>query len=95
MDGAPMTLGSASLRFAAMKLPTFFRRDPSPVVSRDTQAQAEKLLAESFRHLGAFFSKVADLIEAQRLSKSGYGDQNRYLERTDGSDEAPKDPKQP
>ena len=49
----------------------------------DAQDQVEKLLAESLRLLSQTASKVADLIEAQRLQRSGYEGQNVLLRRLD------------
>jgi hypothetical protein len=79
----------ASLRFAEMKFP-LFKRDGSKQVQLAAQEQIEKLLAESFRALGHLFTKTAELIEAQRLERTGYGEQERFLERVEG-----KEPPQP
>ena len=49
----------------------------------DAQDQVEKLLAESLRLLSQTASKVADLIEAQRLQRAGYESQNVLLRRLD------------
>ena len=49
----------------------------------DRQGQAEKLLSESLRMLGQVCSKLADHVEAQRLSRAGYAEPGRFLERTD------------
>jgi hypothetical protein len=65
-----------------MKLPLLFRRDRT-LSKADAQDQAEKLLAESLRMLGQACAKVADLIEAQRLDRQGYSEQNRFLRRMD------------
>jgi hypothetical protein len=65
-----------------MKLPLLFRRDRTVIKRADAQDQAEKLLAESLRLLGQVCSKVADLIETQRLERAGYS-QNSYLRRLD------------
>lgn len=73
-----------------MKLPLLFRRERT-LAKADAQDQAEKLLAESLRLLGQACSKVADLIEAQRLERQGYSEQNQLLRRLDEpSDEGPK-----
>ena len=76
-----------------MRLPDLFRkqRAPSTLVGPDAQDRAEKLLAESFRLLGQLCGKFADLIEAQRLSRQGYREQGKYLERLD----EPSDPRPP
>lgn len=66
-----------------MKLPMLFRRDRSVLKPADAQDQVEKLLAESLRLLSQTASKVADLIEAQRLQRAGYESQNVLLRRLD------------
>jgi ribose 1,5-bisphosphokinase PhnN len=71
-----------------MKLPLLFRRDRT-LAKADAQDQAEKLLAESLRTLGQVCSKVADFIEAQRLERRGYSQQNDFLHRLDRSQQEP------
>ncbi|MFL5344885.1 MAG: hypothetical protein ACJ8AT_08825 [Hyalangium sp.] len=66
-----------------MKLPLPFRRDRSVLKRPDAQDQVEKLLADSLRTLGQVCAKVADLIEAQRLQRQGYSQQNNFLRRVD------------
>jgi hypothetical protein len=63
-----------------MKFP-LFRRESSKHAQLEAQAQLEKLVADSFRALGQLFTKTAELIDAQRLERTGYGQQDRYLER--------------
>ena len=41
------------------------------------------MLAESLRRAGQVCTKVADLIEAQRLERAGYSQSNTYLRRVD------------
>jgi hypothetical protein len=65
-----------------MKLTQLFRRDRTVIKRADAQDQAEKILAESLRLVSQVCSKVADLIETQRLERSGYS-QNTYLRRLD------------
>jgi hypothetical protein len=74
-----------------MKLPLLFRRDRALRLGEEPQAQMEKLLAESLRTLGQVCAKVADLIEAQRLERQGYSQQNHLLRRLD--QEPPSPPK--
>lgn len=81
--GVPWHRGSASLRLGGMKLPLLFRRDKSILKGADAQDQVEKVLAESLRTLGQVCAKVADLIEAQRLQRQGYSQQNDFLRRLD------------
>ncbi|HZH76608.1 MAG TPA: hypothetical protein VEY88_11275 [Archangium sp.] len=65
-----------------MKLTQLFRRDRTVIKRADAQDQAEKILAESLRLVGQVCTKVADLIETQRLERAGYS-QNTYLKRVD------------
>ncbi len=66
-----------------MKWPLPFRRDKSVLKRPDAQDQVEKLLADSLRALGQACSKVADFIEAQRLARQGYSQQQDFLRRVD------------
>ncbi len=59
-----------------------FRRDRTVIKRADAQDQAEKILAESLRMLSQVCTKVADLIETQRLERAGYSN-NAYLQRLD------------
>ncbi|HYX90511.1 MAG TPA: hypothetical protein VE782_03030 [Myxococcaceae bacterium] len=65
-----------------MKFP-LFRRETSKQAQLEAQAQLEKLVADSFRALAQLFAKTAELIDAQRLERTGYGQQDRFLERLD------------
>lgn len=66
-----------------MKVPLLFRRDRSILKRPDAQDQLEKVIADSLRTLGQVCSKVADMIEAQRLERQGYSHQNDTLRRVD------------
>lgn len=68
-----------------MKLPLLFRNRGSITLARAAEDRTEKLLAEGFRLLGQFCAKMADVIEAQRLARAGYGQQDKFLERLDYS----------
>jgi hypothetical protein len=68
-----------------MKFP-LFRRDGSKQAQLEAQAQLEKLVADSFRALGQLFTKTAELIDAQRLERTGYGQQDRFLERIESKE---------
>ncbi len=83
--------GGPSLRFPGMKLP-LFHRDRTIIKRADTQEQVEKLLAESLRLMGQVCTKVADLIETQRLERAGYAKQDPTLRRLDTPDAEPKKP---
>ncbi|MGO9063195.1 MAG: hypothetical protein ACLQIH_00490 [Myxococcaceae bacterium] len=50
------------------------------------QEQLERLLAEAFRSLGAACARAAEMVEAQRLSRTGYGAQGKFLERLEPPD---------
>jgi len=54
-------------------------------------SQAARLLAEAFRSLGTLCARTAELLEAQRLARSGYGAQGKFLERL----EQPRSPAGP
>jgi hypothetical protein len=45
--------------------------------------QAERLLVETFRTVGALCTRLADMVESQRLTRAGYDRQGRFLERLD------------
>jgi hypothetical protein len=67
-----------------MKLPDLFGGEKSGRAAKlVAQDRAERLLAESFRLLSQLCSKVADLIETQRLQRQGYEPQGKWLERLD------------
>ena len=67
-----------------MRLPRLFRagKDIAPV-GPDGQDQVERLLAEGFRALAALCARAAELLESQRLARTGYGAQGKFLQRLD------------
>jgi hypothetical protein len=69
-----------------MKLPDLLRREKQDGRALGAQDQAERLLVESFRFLSQLCSRVADLIETQRLERRGFDPQGKWLERLDSSD---------
>ncbi|MGA9520450.1 MAG: hypothetical protein WBV82_03240 [Myxococcaceae bacterium] len=69
-----------------MKFPLLFRRERSKQAQLEAQEQMEKLLTDSMRTLSQLLTRAADHIEAQRLSRSGYAEQERFLERLDTPD---------
>ncbi len=73
-----------------MKFPLLFRREKSKQAQLEAQEQMEKLLTESMRTLGQLLTRAADLIESQRLSRSGYAEQERFLERLDRPPSTPR-----
>jgi len=74
----------------SMRLPRLLRAGKSLVPAGQAQDQAERFLAEAFRSLGAFCSRMAERVESQRLRRSGYGTQGEFLERLDRSEPAPR-----
>lgn len=69
-----------------MKLPDLLGGEKSSGRAARLAAQdrAERLVVESFRLLSQLCSKVADLIETQRLQRQGFEPQGKWLERVDG-----------
>lgn len=65
-----------------MRFPLFFRREQSDAARRERQAQLERRLTEGLRLLSGMLQKLADNLEAQRLHRSGYEAQERFLERS-------------
>lgn len=57
------------------------------MAARPAQERAEKALVEGLRALGRAFSRLADRVEAQRLTRAGYEQQDKYLERLDRTDQ--------
>jgi len=74
-----------------MKLPDLLGGEKSSGRATRLAAQdrAERLVVESFRLLSQLCSKVADLIETQRLQRQGFEPQGKWLERLDGRSDAP------
>lgn len=68
-----------------MNLRALFRRS-NDALTHAGEEQAEKLLAEGFRALGQVCGRIADYLEAQRLSRAGYDGQGKFLERLDQED---------
>jgi len=77
-----------------MKFPSLLEPMRQRLAARLAPAdQAERVLAETFRTLGALCTRLADLVESQRLARAGYRDQGRFLERLDPP--PPPDPTRP
>lgn len=66
-----------------MRLPLLFRRENSSAARRERQAKLERALTEGLRRLSDVLKSTADLIEARRLERRGYEQQERFLERTE------------
>lgn len=63
-----------------------FKGESSSVAQRERREQLEKALADGFRTLSQIFQKTAELIEQQRLQRSGYEKQEKFLERSKPKD---------
>jgi len=82
-----------SLKVRAMKFPSLLEPMRQRLAAQLAPAdQAERLLAETFRTLGVLCTRLADLVESQRLARAGYRDQGRFLERLDRPVPPPSDP---
>ena len=66
-----------------MKFPLFSKRDTSKAAQLEAQAQFERAVADGLRALGTLLTRAAELVEAQRLARKGYEEQEKYLERLD------------
>ena len=66
-----------------MKFPLIFSRERSSVAARARQEHLEKALSDGLRLMGQMCTKLANVVEAQRLARAGYQEQERFLERTD------------
>ena len=66
-----------------MRLPAIFNRDKSIAAQKDRSDAVDKMLTETLRTVAGMFTKMADLIERQRLERSGYEEQEKFLQRTD------------
>jgi len=65
-----------------MKFASLFKVEKD-LTARQAQDRAEKLLAESFRLLGQLCEKMAEMVEAQRLSRAGFEEPDTFLKRLD------------
>jgi len=71
------------IKVTSVKFPSLLRvrdRFLAPLGQTD---QAERLLVETFRTLSTLCNRLADMVESQRLTRAGYRDQGRFLERLD------------
>lgn len=58
-----------------------FRRENSNAARRERAEQVERALIDGFRAFSEVLRRAADFMEQRRLSRSGYEDQDRFLER--------------
>ena len=71
------------IKVTSVKFPSLLRvrdRFLAPLGQTD---QAERLLVETFRTLSTLCNRLSDMVESQRLTRAGYRDQGRFLERLD------------
>jgi hypothetical protein len=64
-----------------MRLPQLFRRENSSAAKRERQEQLERAVTDGLRRLSQVLKQAADLIEKQRLSRSGYETKQDFLQR--------------
>ena len=74
-----------------MRFP-LFRKENSTAAQRERQEQMEKLLADGLRNLSSVLTKLADLVERQRLSRAGFEKPDKFLQRHDSSTSKPPEP---
>jgi hypothetical protein len=68
-----------------VKFPSLLRVRERLLAPLGQTDQAERLLVETFRTLSTLCTRLADMVESQRLTRAGYRDQGRFLERLDRS----------
>lgn len=66
-----------------MRLPFFPRREQSDAARRERAEAIERNVTSTLRVLAQAFNRLADGIEKRRLSRAGFHEQERFLERTD------------
>ena len=77
------------IKVTGVKFPSLLRvrdRFLAPLGQTD---QAERLLVETFRTLSTLCTRLANMVESQRLTRAGYDRQDRFLERLDRGAGAP------
>ena len=78
------------IKVTGVKFPSLLRvRERFLTPLRQTD-QAERLLVETFRTLSTLCNRLADMVESQRLTRAGYRDQGRFLERLDRAAPPPR-----
>ncbi len=66
-----------------MKLPFLPSKGPDNVLTREARTKVERRVIDTLRTASTFLTKVADLVEAARLSREGYEQQGKFLTRLD------------
>ena len=68
------------MRFPLLKL---LQRENSSAARRERQEQLERLFTDGLRTVSTLLKKAADNLERQRLERSGYEAQDKFLKRDD------------
>ena len=68
------------MRFPLLR---FLSKENSSAARRERQEQLERLLTEGLRTLSGLLKSAADNLERQRLERSGYEKQDKFLKRHD------------
>lgn len=71
------------IKVTGVKFPSLMRVRERLMAPLGQTDQAERLLVETFRTLSTLCTRLADVVESQRLTRAGYRDQGRFLERLD------------
>ena len=71
------------IKVTGVKFPSLLRVRDRFLAPLGQTEQAERLLVETFRTLSTHCPRLADMVESQRLTRAGYRDQGRFLERLD------------
>ena len=71
------------IKVTGVKFPSLLRVRERLMAPLGQTDQAERLLVETFRTLSTLCTRLADMVETQRLTRAGYRDQGRFLERLD------------
>ena len=71
------------IKVTGVKFPSLLRVRERLLAPLGHTDQAERLLVETFRTLGTLCTRLADMVEKERLTRAGYRDQGRFLERLD------------
>ena len=71
------------IKVSRVKFPSLLRVRERLMAPLGQTDQAERLLVETFRTLSTLCTRLADMVESQRLTRAGYRDQGRFLERLD------------
>ena len=71
------------IKVTGVKFPSLLRVRERLLAPLGQTDQAERLLVETFRTLSTLCTRLADRVESQRLTRAGYRDQGRFLERLD------------